>query len=454
MNQPQENPSFGPGTGWSPLLTGVDARHAWEAIEAIARDLSVWPDELEPHPALGGGTGGLALFFAYLAEATGEERYADRAIGYLEDMISAWESRPPYLSLYSGMTGSAFVLEHLRGRLFDADDPSNVVAELVEAVLDRPTRIGEYDLINGLVGLGVYGLEMWPRSAGRRCLELVLQHLEATAEERDGGVTWFTPRESVPEHQWTEFPDGYYNLGMAHGVPAIVALLGAMSARGIAPARVRRLLDGAVDWLLRQRTDCEAGAWFPHATAPGVSSRKSRLAWCYGDPGVAAALLGGALAAGEPGWQQTARELARNCARRSLDGAGTRDAGLCHGSSGLGLLFSRFFDVWGDGVFAAAATGWYRQALRMRQPGRGIGGYLSFVGVGPEETRWRPTRGFLEGAAGVGLALLAGVSPVEPAWDRVMMTSLRPLNDEASASSAADARQAAATDPSPAGVRG
>ena len=39
---------------------------------------------------------------------------------------------------------------------------------------------------------------------------------------------------------------------------------------------------------------------------------------------------------------------------------------------------------------------------------------------------WRPDPGFLEGVAGVGLALLGAVSDVEPAWDRVLLTSLPP----------------------------
>ena len=31
--------------------------------------------------------------------------------------------------------------------------------------------------------------------------------------------------------------------------------------------------------------------------------------------------------------------------------------------------------------------------------------------------------GFIQGAAGIGLALLASVTPLEPGWDRVMMIS-------------------------------
>jgi hypothetical protein len=34
--------------------------------------------------------------------------------------------------------------------------------------------------------------------------------------------------------------------------------------------------------------------------------------------------------------------------------------------------------------------------------------------------------GFLTGAAGIGLALLAATSPVEPAWDRVLLASVPP----------------------------
>ena len=35
--------------------------------------------------------------------------------------------------------------------------------------------------------------------------------------------------------------------------------------------------------------------------------------------------------------------------------------------------------------------------------------------------------GFLTGAAGIALALLAAVSDVEPAWDRVLLVSIPPI---------------------------
>jgi hypothetical protein len=41
------------------------------------------------------------------------------------------------------------------------------------------------------------------------------------------------------------------------------------------------------------------------------------------------------------------------------------------------------------------------------------------------DLEWRPESGFLTGSAGIGLALLAATTPVEPEWDRVLLTTLR-----------------------------
>jgi hypothetical protein len=43
---------------------------------------------------------------------------------------------------------------------------------------------------------------------------------------------------------------------------------------------------------------------------------------------------------------------------------------------------------------------------------------------------WRSEAGFLEGATGIGLALLGAISDVEPAWDRVLLLSVRPPGED------------------------
>ena len=42
----------------------------------------------------------------------------------------------------------------------------------------------DYDLIIGLVGIGVYALERLPRTSARECIELIVDRLDETAVRR------------------------------------------------------------------------------------------------------------------------------------------------------------------------------------------------------------------------------------------------------------------------------
>ena len=431
MNRETPSPANRP---WQPLLESDDAAAAWQAIEDLAAALETWPADLDLPPTLGSGAAGLALFYTYLAEATTEERWADVAAGYLDRMIDSVSRMAAWPSLYSGFTGAAWTLEHLKGRLLEddgEDEASREIDDTLLALLGHGAWRGNYDLINGLVGFGVYAFEALPRPAGRECLTLLLDQLERLADERPEGLSWHTHPELLPDHQRRLFPDGYYNLGLAHGVPAVAAFLGSLCAAGHEPERARRLLEPAVAWILAQKQAPEAGGHFPHTVAEGAGPQSSRLAWCYGDPGIAVALLQAARLAGNGAWERDARRLALDAAARR-DDAGIKDACLCHGSAGLGHLFGRCYQLTGEAPLAEAARFWLQGALRMRRPGEGIAGFWAYDVRADGAPSWVPARGLLEGAAGIGLALLAAVTPIEPAWDRVLMTSIRPLTAEGS----------------------
>ena len=131
---------------------------------------------------------------------------------------------------------------------------------------------------------------------------------------------------------------------------------------------------------------------------------------------------------GEPEWERAALEIGLSAAARPWEGAAIQDAGLCHGAAGLAHLFNRMFHTTGETRLAEAARFWLGHALEFQQPGQGIAGFRSWGTVGgPNELGWRDDPSFLEGAAGIGLALLGAISSVEPAWDRVLMVSLRPV---------------------------
>jgi lantibiotic modifying enzyme len=416
---------------WSPLLEGPLADQASQAVQAIADALPFAPSDRGP--SLAGGQAGEALFHAYLALHTADSAAADRAADLLDQAAEALASTPLAPALYGGFPGVAWTMEHLRGRLFEEedtadgeDDPLREIDEALLAPLSRSPWPGEYDLIGGLVGLGVYALERLPHPTAAAILEQIVNRLDELAERLDGGTAWFTPPERLPDWQREIHTRGVYNLGLAHGIPGVVAVLAGAAAAGVATGRARPLLDSTVSWLLARRYGPEMASCFGTHYAPWESPASSRLAWCYGDPGVAAALLAAARAVGNPEWERQALDVAIAAAERDVATAIIRDAGVCHGAAGLGHLFNRMFQTTGEERLAGAARFWFQQALGMRVEGEEIAGFRAWE-VDPQgKGLWRADPGFLEGAAGIGLALLGAVSTVEPAWDRMLLVSLPP----------------------------
>ncbi|HZF08572.1 MAG TPA: lanthionine synthetase C family protein [Thermoanaerobaculia bacterium] len=432
-----------PDPAWSPLLAGDAASAAAAAVDAIAAGLQVFAEEPPGGPSggsgrdlsLAGGQAGIALFFSYLHFARPGEGHDDTAMTFLERAIEGTSELPVGSGLYGGFPGVAWTLEHLAGRLFDpeGEDPGEEIATVLAEFLARSPWQGDYDLISGLVGFAVYALERLPRPGGRECLEGAIARLAETAQAMGAGpkpeelLSWHTPSERVGALQAATYPEGHYNLGVAHGVPAVIGVLGEALAAGVAEPEARRLLDGAAGWVLAQRLPAGADSLFPYNTAPGIAPNPTRLAWCYGDLGIAASLLAAARTAGDPRLEAEALAIARHAAERAIAGSGVQDCGLCHGAAGVAHLFNRLYQATGEPALGAAARTWYDQALARRGTA-GIGGYQAWLPSSADrmgDLAWMDDPGFLTGSAGIGLALLAATSAVEPGWDRVLLTAIQ-----------------------------
>lgn len=308
-------------------------------------------------------------------------------------------------TLFGGFTGVGWVVAHLERRSGVAPRrPLADVDEAVRAVVSRSPWDGGVDLISGLAGFGLYALERFPEPSAVPILEAVVERLEEAAEPRDGGLTWWTSPYLLPLERRAEFPDGHFNLGLAHGVPGVVAFLGRIAAAGIAVDAALRLLSGAVAWLLRQREKGPRGE-FAKWAGPGLSP-VFRDAWCYGDPGVAAALFLAGRSTGNTSWEREAIALATGAAARSPLASGVVSVDVCHGAAGLGHLFNRLWQASRDERLREAAAFWIGEAVRRLKEGEAA-----------------DDLGFLQGTGGVALALLSAATQTEPEWDRVLLLS-------------------------------
>jgi hypothetical protein len=382
--------------GWSPILEGEDRAQARRAIRDLtARAL----EKTDPRDhSLASGTTGVSI----LLTALGRYAEAEHAITSAFEVSASGE---PTASLYGGMAGIGWAANYYASAAAraPADDPRPMIdAALVDLLADW-TWNGDFDLIYGLVGVGIYGLARG-RDSGDAIVELVVERLAEGVATRAPGLTWHTPPEQLVAEQLAEAPSGYDNLGVAHGVPAVISFVAQAAAADIRTDEAARLATGAVSWLRAQRLGPDSPSAYPFWVAAGIQPVAARTAWCYGDPGIAAALMVAASSAGRHDWQQDAVELAERAAVRPAQTTGVEDASLCHGAAGLGHLFNRFHQATGSPRCGEAARTWFRVATDLADQSE----------EGP---------GFLVGDAGVALALSSAAGDTAPGWDAVLAIS-------------------------------
>src|SRR5262245_16707592 len=406
---------------WRPLLSGELAERAAETLREIAPHVGAGRAA-----ALSGGSAGHAIFYRYLSRYQTDRGHEGTAVRLLDRSIALLSKKPTISSLWDGFTGVAWAVAHLEGSLLEQgeDDPNEEIDDVLLAELERSPWDRPYDLIGGLVGTGVYALERLPRPTALTCLERVVERLQETAISTQDGITWWTPPEWIWHETRRDYPRGYYNLGVAHGTPGVIALLGAACAAGIAVRAARPVLSRAVEWLLAQEFGKDDAMRFPSFVYPDSKPAPSRLAWCYGDLGIAAALLSAARGAEVRSWEDQAIRIARSSAARPFETTRTIDASLCHGAAGNAHLFNRLYQATGDEQLGRAAVEWYERTLQFRRPGEGAAGFSARMSDGSGEAEWRPEEGMLNGIAGIGLALLAALTSEDPAWDRTLIPAL------------------------------
>jgi lantibiotic modifying enzyme len=406
------------------LLRPAQAREARAALSALSRAFLAFRPRSPVDPSLADGQAGLALVHAALDHHAPRAGHAAAAQSALARASRALARRPLSPWLDGGFTGVAWVAEVLGGEGGADDTDGNMaVDEALEGFLGTSAWSEPYDLLGGLTGLGVYAVARAGRPSGKRLVAQVVGHLASTAWGGDRGVTWRSRPEWVAS-RWRQVPFPTFNLGVAHGVPGVIALLGRVVALEVDPATkrtARELLEGAVAWLEGQELGSEELGAFPAGVGDGVPRTLARMAWCYGDLGIAAAMLVAARGAKERAWERAAIRIALRAAKRPPDSCGVIDAGLCHGAAGAGHIFHRLFRATGREELADAARLWFARTLSMREGSRGLAGFRAWRPDRRGELAWCSDAGLLTGAGGVALALQAALGGEQPAWGGALL---------------------------------
>lgn len=387
-----------------------------KSLEAIFNDLQHIPDY--DHGLL--QASGRLLFLAEYARYT--SRTLDREIAAFTDTINNYEvsdTRPQTFA--EGYPGMNMILRHLARLGFIAqDEETDEAIEDIAIVSGRhQLALRNFDLLYGATGLLHYLVRGHSsREAARNFYAAYLDSLEENALDIHGGTAWEDYYYRIRENGTG------INMGLAHGVPATLKALLQMIPLVAQDdlLRVRSLIRSTCQFLIHSRNS-KAGALSRYGGyfIPGGPEEISRLGWCYGDLSVAIILYQAGKLTGDLSVCSIAEDIAAATMVRQQPGdTMITDAGLCHGSAGVAHIYNKLWQATGQARFREAADFWIGQTLAQATHADGIGGYKKY---NPLDKGYQTDAGFLEGAAGVGLALLSHITG-QSAWDDCLM-----LND-------------------------
>jgi hypothetical protein len=309
-----------------------------------------WPQ------SLAGGAAGIALLHVERARAgRGSWKTAHH---WLSEAVSGEVTAAPNASLFFGAPALAFVL-HLaaahpeqtgfRRALAALDHATIAVTHTrlarAQARIDRGdhAEMREFDLVRGLAGLTAYHLSHHPDHAVTHdCLAYLVRLTEPLPRTGTDLPPWWTCVAPNGEPD-SRYPHGHGNLGVSHGIGAVLAVLSLALLRGAgSPPDLAGAVARLGVWTDLWRQDDGGAPWWPGLVTVGqVDQRRLHrdlrpvASWCYGAGGMARAQQLAGMALRDPARQHTAEAAILAVLRSPAQIDRLSTTGLCHGTAGL-----------------------------------------------------------------------------------------------------------------------
>jgi len=363
------------------------------------------------------GEFGILLFLFYYARYSQGEKYAVIAETYAERLFNRFLDETKLHTFCNGFSGILYLFEFLREHDFidlDVADSQSVIDNYLIAQMRNNIQQSYYDFMHGALGVGLYFLK---KGTNSECIQELIDFLYATAE-KDTDNKLFKWK-SVIDNEKNRIG---YNLALSHGISSIIIFLSRVVKSGMNDRRVTKMLTGAVNYVLSQQIDfSQFGSCFPSyiVTSPPQPVSKSRMAWCYGDLGIGMALWQAGKAVDYAVWKEKGLDiLLLSAQRQTFNDSLIRDAGICHGSAGLAMIYHRIYSETRHHEYMEAINYWQIKTLHFALHEDGLAGYKTIL-----KDKWVCDYSLLKGISGIGLVLLSCITEDWQTWDEMFLLS-------------------------------
>jgi lantibiotic modifying enzyme len=212
------------------------------------------------------------------------------------------------------------------------------------------------------------------------------------------------------------------NISLAHGMSSILILLTKIYKLGISENKVKELMKSISLYIVDQRNFNfnKIGSYFPSQSLEyNVDNLKSRMAWCYGDLGIANALyIYGDTIHNNDIIELSIEIVEFSTKRTEQEDTYVMDSGICHGTSGISYIFKRFYERTKIESFEKSSKYWLDKTIMYATHIDGFAGYKTYR---PEEYGgWLNSYGLLDGVSGNGIVLLSNFCDSSK-WDECFL---------------------------------
>ena len=265
--------------------------------------------------------------------------------------------------LSTGLAGIGYVFDIINQ---DPDldiDLSDFLDEVDEALIDVVKNFiknKNYDILHGMLGLGLYFL----RRGDFSVIETIIEELHNSSIKKDNCIAW---------NRYDDFmiKENIYDFGLAHGISGIIYFLGKCYKNEIQKDLCKTLINGSIAFLEENEQNFKKnGAYYPNKLICSQydfgkkEEQFSRFAWCYGDLGILNTLLLVATWTGDTQLKKRCIDkLIMNSSRTSVAETSIEDSGFCHGTSGVSLIYKNCYDLTKNSHFLKTSLFWLQQTF-------------------------------------------------------------------------------------------
>lgn len=362
---------------------------------------------------LGGHLGEIIFLYLYSKICPELGKKADL---YLDKIFFSFRENTDIIFSYcNGISGFFIGLNYLQEKGFvrDVMENSEEIDTLVDFGLRQSLKTNHHDFLHGFIGMGFYYILRFPykKEYCKNQLLKIVRHLRSLAIEDEKTIKWELKADSK------------YNISLSHGISATSLFLSQLlllDFREEERHEIRNMVLKSVNYILQQEIDKDVyGSCFPMLPKEVGEIKKSRLAWCYGDLGIAMSLWNIGKIIKNNGIQQKAVEVFKyNSDRQDAVSNFVFDAELCHGAAGVAMIFHKIYKETGENCFKKAYDYWLSKIYEMARVD--LSGMAHFDTYNPINNVWEEKCSILEGNAGIGLVLLSSKTE-DWSWDKLLL---------------------------------